>query len=146
MGGEYYTHTGGGAGTIFAFHTIQSTTDTATVIKTQDMCSVLNMWSVPTLGILSDEISITMRRLVLSAMSNHVVQFWWCPHEMTVRLAGTESIMGIWWLHITVTTTKKTSSVLTKTLSMFQGARITRMVPYCTTLKGNVELSLALPK
>ena len=74
MGGEYYTHTGGGAGTIFAFHTIQSTTDTATVIKTKDIFTAPSLKLVPTVGILSDEISMIMRRLVLSAMSNHVVQ------------------------------------------------------------------------
>ena len=134
MGGERYTHTGGGVNYLCLPHNPK-----------YDRYSDGNEDQGYIYGILSDEISMTMSRLVLSAMSNHVVQCWWCPHEMTVHLDGPRSIMGIWWLHITVTKTKKTSSVLTKTLSLFLGARITRMVPYCTTLKGNVELSLAFP-
>ena len=71
MGGEGYNHQGGGVNYLF-FHTIQSTTGITTAISSQDMCTVLNMRLVPTVGILSDEISMTMRRLALSAMSNHV--------------------------------------------------------------------------
>ena len=93
--------------TIFTFQTLQSTTDTATVIKTQDIFTAPSMKLVPTVAILSDEISMITRRLVLSAMSNHGVQCWWCPHEMIVHLDGPKSIMGIWWLHITVTKNQK---------------------------------------
>ena len=113
-------------------------------ISTQDMFTVLNMRSVPTVGILSDEISITMRRLALSAMSNHVVHCWWCLHGMTVHLDGPRSIMGTWWPRITATGTKKTSSVLTKTQSMFRGLMGTRMVPCYTSWKGAVAHFRAL--
>ena len=129
--------------TTFVFLTIQSTTGTATVINSQDMCSVLNMRSIPTMGILSDEIFMITRRLVLSALSSHVVQCWWCPRGTIVLLGGPRSIMGTWWPHISTTQTKKTSSVLTKTQSMFQGPMPTRMVPCYTSWKGTVANFLA---
>ena len=113
-------------------------------IRTQDICTVLNMRSAPTVGILSDEIFMITRRLVLSALSSHVVQCWWCPHGMTVLLDGLRSIMGTWWPHITATWTKKTSSVLTKTQSMFRGLMGTRMVACYTSWKGAVAHFRAL--
>ena len=113
-------------------------------ISTQDMCTVLNMRSAPTVGILSDEIFMITRRLVLSASSSHVVQCWWCPHGMTVLLDGPRSIMGTWWLNSTTTRTKKTSSVLTKTQSIFQGPVETRMVACYTSWKGAVAHFRAL--
>ena len=113
-------------------------------ISTQDICTVLNMRSAPTVGILSDEISMIMRRRALSALSSHVVQCWWCPHGMTVHLDGPRSIMGTWWPHITTTRTKKTSSVLTRTQSMFRGLMETRMVACYTSWKGAVARFRAL--
>ena len=53
------------------------------------------------------KISITTMHLVPSAMSSHVVQCWWCPLGMTVHLDGARSTMGIWWLNIITTKTKK---------------------------------------
>ena len=113
-------------------------------ISTQDMCTVLNMRSIPTVGILSDEIFMITRRLVLSALSSHVAQCWWCPQGMSVLLGGPRSIMGTWWLNITTTRTKKTSSVLTKTQSMLRGLMGTRMVPCYTSWRGAVAHFRAL--
>ena len=113
-------------------------------ISTQDICTVLNMRSTPTVGILSDEIFMITRRLVLSASSSHVVQCWWCPHGMTVLLDGPKSTMGTWWRHITATQTKKTSPALTKTQSMFRGLMGTRMVACYTSWKGAVAHFRAL--
>ena len=118
-----------------------STTGITMAISTQDM---LNMGSAPTAAILSDEIFIITRCLALSALSSHVAQCWWCPHGMTVHLDGPRSIMGTWWPRITATGTKKTSSVLTKTQSMFRGLMGTRMVPCYTSCKGAVAHFRAL--
>ena len=138
MGGERYSHTGGGVNYLCLPHNPKydrysdGNEDQGYIYGTE--------YEVSSVGILSDEISMIMRRLVLSAMSNHVVQCWWCPHEKIVHLDGPKSIMGIWWLLITVTKTKKTSSVLTKTQSMFLGPIRIWTVLCCTTLKGNVAL------
>ena len=76
--------------------------------------------------------------LLPSAMSSHVVQCWWCPLGMTVHLDGARSIMGIRWLNIIGTNTKKTStSVSTETLSLFPAAR-TRMEHCCILWKESV--------
>ena len=63
MGGERYTHTGGGVNYLCLPHNPK-----------YDRYSDGNEDQGYIYGILSDEISMTMSRLVLSAMSNHVVQ------------------------------------------------------------------------
>ena len=113
-------------------------------IKPRDMCTVLNMRSVLIVGILSDEIFMITRRLVLSASSSHVVQCWWCLHGMTVLLDGPRSIMATWWLNIIITRSNAISSALTKTQSIFQGPVETRMVPCYTSWKGAVTHFRAL--
>ena len=137
MGGEHFSHQGGGVNYLCLPHNPKydrykdDNQESGYVFGTEyDVSS--------TVGIFSDEIFMITRRLALSALSSHVVQCWWCPHEMTVHLDGPRSIMGTWWPHITTTRTKKTSFVLTKTRSMFQGLMRTRMVPYYSSWKGSV--------
>lgn len=86
------------------------------------------------------EISIITRRLVKSRGSMLMMPARNdCPSGWTKEYHG--YLMTSYHGH----KNKKISSVLTNTLSTFQGARKTRMVPYCTTMKGNVELSLTFP-
>ncbi len=108
-------------------------TDTKTDGRTRDTCMALSMKSTITSYL--RETSITMRHRALFASPSHVVQCLWCPHGMTVHLAGPRSIMGTWWLDFTTTRKDMTSSVLTKTQSTSPEARPTRMVPYCTLCK-----------
>ena len=81
------------------------------------------------------EIFIIMKQYALSASSSNVARSWWCPLGMTVRLDGSRSIRGTWWLHIITTGIQPTSSVLTGTQSMFLVAMPTRMVLCCTLWK-----------
>ena len=72
MGGERYTHTGGGVNYLCLPHNPKydrysdGNEDQGYIYGTE--------YEVSSVGILSDEISMIMKRLVLSAMSNHVVQ------------------------------------------------------------------------
>ena len=85
-------------------------------------------------------------RLVLCALSCHVAQRWWSQHRMTVHLDGPRSIMGTWWLHITIMRTKRITSVLTKTKSYsWHWVIRTRMAPCCTTWKGILALFHVIP-
>ena len=121
--------------TTSAFPMIQSMTSTEMAIRPLDTCTALNMKCTNTTETLSREISIIMKYHASSASSSHVVQCWWCPLRMTVRLDGSRSIMGIWWLHVITTSIQPTSFVLTGIQSMFLVAMPTRMVVCCTLLK-----------
>ena len=107
-----------------------------TVINPPDMSLVLNMKSVVTVGLFSRAISNITMRLVLFALSSHVAQNWWSQRRMTVHLDGPRSIMGTWWLHVTIITTKRITFVLTKTQSMLMRAVQPHMAPCCATWKG----------
>ena len=98
------------------------------------------------MGLFSRAISMITMRLVLCALSCHVAQGWWSQHRMTVHLDGPRSIMGTWWLHITIMRTKRITSVLTKTKSYsWHWVIRTRMAPCCTTWKGIVALFHVFP-
>ena len=119
--------------TIFAFQRFQSTISTKMVIRTTEVSSM-----ALSMKCRLRKISMTTMHLVPSAMSNHVVQCWWCPLGTTVHLDGARSIMGIWWLNIIPTKAKKTSSVSTETLSLFPAAARARMEHCCTLWKESV--------
>ena len=127
--------------TTSAFHTIQSMASTQMAIRPLDTCTVLNMKWVSTAVTLLTVISTVMKHHALSASSSHEAQCWWCPLGMTVRLDGTRSIRGTWWLHIITTGIQPTSSVLTGTQSMFAVAVPTRAVLCCTLWKAFVDHS-----
>ena len=129
--------------TTFAFHTNPSMTGTAMAISTQHTCTEPSMKFLSTMETLSKKVFIITTRLVLSALSNHVVHCWWCPQGMTVLLDGPRSITGTWWLTITTTLTKKISSVLTKTQSIFMVATPAEGKIGCTLWKGTVDHFLA---
>ena len=116
--------------TIFAFQTLQSTTNTNQAIRVQHMCSALST-KCHCLTLLR-KMSMTTTHLVPSALSSHVVRCWWCQHGTTVPVNGPRSIMGTWWLNIIITRVKKISSALTKMLSISLAAKRTWMVHCCT--------------
>ena len=134
MGGEYYSHPGGGASYLCLPHN-QNMTSTRMAIRPLDTCTALNIkWMITTETLLR-EIFTTMMRLASSASSSHVVQCWWCLLGMTAHLDGSRSIMGTWWLLIITTSIQATSFVLMGIQSMFLVAMATKTVPCCTLWK-----------
>ena len=144
MGGERYTHTGGGVNYLCLPHNPKydrysdGNQDTGYIYGTE--YEVSSYSGYPFRGNLHDHEAPCVVCYVKSRGSMLMM-----PARNDCPSGWTEEYHGYLMTSYHVTKTKKTSSVLTKTLSLFLGARITRMVPYCTTLKGNVELSLAFP-
>ena len=134
MGGEDYNHPGGGA-KYLCLPNNPNMTSTEMAIRPLDTCTALNIkWMITTATLLREIFTIMMRR-ASSASSSHVVQCWWCLLGMTVRMDGSRSIMGTWWLLIITTSIQATSFVLMGIQSTFLVAMPTKTVPCCTLWK-----------
>ena len=80
--------------TTFAFHTIPSMTGTAMAISTQHTCTEPSMKFLSTMETLSKKVFIITTRLVLSALSNHVVPLLMMPARNDCPSGWTEEYHG----------------------------------------------------
>ena len=128
MGGEHYTHTGGGGNYLCL-------PKTPKYDRYKDGHQgggyVYGARLTHSRKVLTNTI-----HLALSALSSHVVRCWWCLQGTIAPLDGPRNIMGTWWVHIIPTRSKVISSALTKSLSL--APRRTRMAHYSTLWKDSV--------
>ena len=78
---------------------------------------------------------MTMMHHVQCVTSSHVVQKWWCPQGMIVRLVGPKSIMVTWWQNIMTIQVFATLSVLTGKPSMCLAPKLIMMAHCCILCK-----------
>jgi len=132
IGSGYFSYNGGG-GKYFVYQTTQSMINIATAGRRP---ALYTEWSTKWVhSILSQTTCTTIMRHASCVTSNHVVQKWWCPQGMIVRLVGPKSIMVTWWQLIMAIKVFATLSVLTGKLSMCLAPNLIKMAHCCFLCK-----------